>query len=339
MNKIVVLKKRIILFTLLFGMLIPQIMVAKQTDTPLAYLNAMTQAHRTLNYEQLYILQEGENVLSLRFRHANRYGKEYAQLLRLDNRREEMILRDEIVGYFGDFQPFSLSSANILDDLPSVIYTDFNRLRGYHFIDAGRERVADRLARVIRIVPEDPVRYQYVLWIDEESHLLLRSDMLDRDRTVLEQFRVIQTTIDDELLYIVEPIQSLILPPLIQTQSAQTKPLNWQPNWLPTGFKLLNAGQQRLSDMLIEQNEVVESQMYSDGLFSFTIYLVENKGLFFNEQFWRQGKMSVYSQTIGDKDVVVIGELPLVSARHIVQAISHLQNSVPNSPLTEGKSQ
>lgn len=292
--------------------------------SPLAYLNAMSSAHKRLNYEQLYLFQQGESSTSLRYRHAFSRGKSYAQLLRLDHAREEIILRDDMVSYFGDFQPFSLPSSAILDDLPAVLQTDFTQLEGYAFVDAGRRRVANRLARVIRILPQDEFRYQYELWIDEETHLLLKSDLLDRNRQVLEQFRVIQSLVDEQLNDIVDPINALILPTLIQPLPQKSLQLGWQPNWIPPGFRAVAVSQQTLSEMLLDEQERVESQLYSDGLFSFTIYLIQNKGLIFNEQFLRQGKTSIYSQTIGDKDVVVIGDIPLVSARHIVQEIQFL---------------
>lgn len=330
--------KKISLLTILLSLfsLIWQMAWAEDNSIyPLAYLNAMTNAHRQLNYEQLYIVQQGENVQSLRFRHANYQGKEYAQLLRLDNTREEIILRNNMVSYFGEFQPFSLSNNKIIDELPSVIYANFNQLVGYYFVDAGRTRVADKLARIIRIVPRDEFRYQYVLWIDEETHLLLRSDLLDRDRNVLEQFKVIQSSVNEQFLYIVEPIESLILPTLIQPKmQQQSHKLTWQPNWLPNGFKVVSAGQQHLSEIIF--NGPVESQLYSDGLFTFTVYNIENKGIIFNEQFWRQGKLSIYTQTVGDRDLVVVGEIPLVSARHLVQEIHLLQNNEAKQPLVKG---
>lgn len=298
---------------------------AQENHSPLAYLIKMRNAHRTLNYEQLYMIQEDENVRTLRYRHAYANNKEYAQLLRLENRREEMILRDETVSYFGEFQPFSLPSPHILDDLPSVIYADFSRLKGYHFVDAGRERVADRLARVIRLMPNDEFRYQYELWIDEEDFLLLRADLFDRNRQLLEQFKVVQSTVDDHFSYIVEPINSLILPTLIQSKTISSPDtLKWQPSWVPVGFDRLASSTQNLPEMLLDESEQVESQMYSDGLSSFTIYVVQNRGLIFEDQYWREGKTSIYSQTMGDKDIIVIGEIPLVSARHIVQQMQYL---------------
>lgn len=287
------------------------------TKTPLQFLQAMVSAHQTRNYEQLYLMQKGENVTSLRYRHAYTGGREYAQLLHLDELREELILRDGKVSYFGDFQPFSLRSPHILDNLPMVMYGRFAELKGYHFIDAGRSRIADRPARMIRIVPRDDFRYQYMLWIDTETHLLLRSDLLDRDNTVLEQFRVLQSTLDDELLGIVEPIEALRLPTFIETKRHQTQRLKWQPQWVPEGFKRVAQTKQRLPEM--QMADEVESQLYSDGLFSFTVYVMKNQGVAFDEQFWREGKTSIYSQSLGGYDVAIIGEIPLVAARHIAQ--------------------
>ncbi|WP_301098938.1 MucB/RseB C-terminal domain-containing protein [Otariodibacter sp.] len=319
---------KVVTFLLLLGMSVMGF--AEGGKTPIAYLNAMTSAHKMLNYELFYLVQQGEQVDSLRYRHANYLGKEYAQLLQLDKAREEIILRDNRVSYFGEFQPFSLASNHILDNLPILLYTDFNQLDGYNFIDVGRERVANRLARVIRIVPKDDFRYQHEIWIDEENYLLLRADLLDRDGNILEQFKVLKSTVDNQFMHIIEPITSLILPSVIVDEKKNSPSLNWEPKWIPQGFKKITSGTQRLSGILIE-NEQVESQLYSDGLVSFTIYLVQNKGIIFNEQFWRQGKISIYSQTIGDKDVVIVGEIPLVSARHIVQDIQQ------NQPIKEAK--
>ncbi|AUI65454.1 MULTISPECIES: MucB/RseB C-terminal domain-containing protein [Glaesserella] len=304
----------IVLFSLFWAL-----PVWAELSSPLDYLKAMTNAHKTRNYEQLYILQSGENVLSFRYRHAYHDNKEYAQLLHLDETREEMILRDNTVGYFGDYQPFSLQASRILDNLPSVIHTNFEQLSGYSFVDAGKSRVADHVARVIRVVPRDDFRYQYILWIDEDSHLLLQSQLLDRDQNVLELFRAIQSVEDEQLLYIVEPIRTLILPTLIQAKDEEHQSLDWNAKWVPAGFKPLSVGRQRLSEVLLD--EQVESQLYSDGLFSFTVYVLQNKGVIFDGQFWREGKTGIYSQTVGERDVVIVGEIPAASARHIVQQI------------------
>lgn len=316
------MKKLTVFVAVLVWLIVPSAL-AKSVQTPLDYLTAMTHAHRTLNYELLYLLQNGENgeeAQTFRYRHALVDGKAYAQLLRLDDAREEMILRENTVSYFGEFQPFSIQANQILDNLPSLLHTQFDQLKNYHFTDIGRTRVADRISRVIRITPMDDFRYQYTLWIDEENHLLLKSELLDRNNVILEQFRVLQSFVDDQVAYIAEPINSLVLPTLVTTKPPQRDTEQaWQPKWLPSGFQSRSDGKQYLADVM--EGEFIESRFYSDGLFSFAIYIAPNGGIAFEEQFWRNGKISLYSQTVGDKDIIVVGEIPLVSVRHIVQEI------------------
>lgn len=323
--------KKTVILALCYAVLLCGKSFADTLSTPLSYLTAMTQAHKRKNYEQHYLLQSGEEVVSWRYRHAQIEGKEYAQLLGLDEAREEIILQHDHVGYFGDFQPFSLNTNVILDNLPNVLYTDFSNLEHYTFMDMGRARVANHVARVIRIVPNDEFRYQYTLWIDEESHLLLKSELQDRHKNVLEQFRVLHHTVDEALLEIVEPIKALMLPVALPTKSRVSEPAQmWQTKWIPRGFRQSLVSNQDFADNVTEA-DTIQSRLYSDGLFSFTVYVAENRGVVFDENFWQSGKTSVYSKTLGDKDIIIIGEIPLVSARHIVQEIEL------NPPLAEGQ--
>lgn len=300
---------------------------AESSDSPLRYLQSMVNAHRQLNYEQFYIFQQGEEIESWRYRHAQLDGKEFAQLLSLDGVRSEIILQENRVGYLGDFQTFSIQTDRILDNLPAVLYADFTNLVGYSFLDHGRERVANRVSRVIRIVPNDEFRYQYTLWIDEENRLLLKSELLDSDRKVLEQFRVVQSHVNSEVVNIIEPILSLALPNDIQPP-AQHDTLSWTAKWLPKGFQMVKGGRDSFAGILSEE-QIIESRLYSDGLFSFSVYAVQGSTMTVDDKFWRDGKTSIYSQTVGDKEMIVIGEIPLAAARHIVQEIEQ------NRPLVK----
>ncbi len=83
-----------------------------------------------------------------------------------------------------------LNGDYIVDSLPSLVYSDFKRLSAaYDFISVGRTRIADRLCDVIRVVARDGTRYSFIAWLDAETKLPLRVDLLDRDGETLEQFR------------------------------------------------------------------------------------------------------------------------------------------------------
>lgn len=290
--------------------------------TPLLYLSSMTEAHKKSNYELLYILQQNTGIESFRLRHAFVNDKEYAQLLNLDHNREEIILKDSNVSYLGyNFRPFSLNSSYILDNLPNVIYADYHHLNGYVFLDAGKDRISDRIAKVIRILPKDNFRYSYTLWIDEETNLLLKSQLQNEDNVVLEEFRVLQLYQSQEIAMIANAIDVLMLPTLSSTQKEEIKsPYNWDVNELPTGFRLVK--NQTVSGAAYQfDSEYVDSRLYSDGLLSFTIYVMPSQGVNFDDYAGQQGKLTVLNQTINDKDIVIIGDVPLEAAKHILANI------------------
>lgn len=299
-----------------------------RSQTPLALLSAMQKSHKQQNYEITYILQYGEEVESFRYRHAFVQEKEYAQLIHLDNGRADTILREHHVSYFShEFPAFSIKSDHIKDNLPAVYHTDFAQLQNYHFVDVGKMRIADRIARVIRVVPNDNFRYSYTLWIDEEYYLLLKSELIDRNDNVLEQFRVIQSVVDEQMQYIIEPIETLALPRVLPLpENGIQHRHTWHASWIPAGFQLTKMHTVPFS-LLSDEEEQAESQFFSDGLASFTLYRVKNNGVIYQDQYWQQNALIIYAQTVGEEDFILIGDIPLSSARHIVQKIEI------NSPL------
>lgn len=319
--------KKTRIFTLILAFLLSFYAKAQPADTPLAHLVAMVNAQKNGNYEQLYIFMESAGAESWRYRHTKRDNEQYAQLLGLDGARQEFIQQGNIVGYFGDFQPFSLQTDHIFDNRPLVMFADFAKLEGYSFVEMGRERIANRVARAIRILPNDDFRYQYRVWLDDESNLLLKSELLDQSQNVLERFRVVALTEDDALETLAGAIQPLFLPPLIPSSApVNSEQLSWQPKWLPKGFKL-----QSVSTESVLDGEKVESQLYSDGLFSFSIYRAERKAKTLDEHSWLDGKTTVYTRSQGGKDWVIIGEIPLHTARLILQEMTQ------NAPLAGGE--
>ncbi len=170
---------------------------------------------------------------------------------------------------------------------------------------------------MIRVLPKDDFRYQYILWIDEQSHLLLRSDMLDRNSELLEQFRVITLQQTENAQPLVNLIERLNLPPLINIQGERTVNVDdWQLAWLPPGFKIVKREQY--------QTEIgsLHSLMLSDGLFSFSLYINSNIEENLGEHYWQQAGNTIYTETVDNREITLIGQIPLITAKQIVKDIS-----------------
>ncbi|SMB79810.1 sigma E regulatory protein, MucB/RseB [Pasteurella testudinis DSM 23072] len=291
-------------------------------DTLLNTLQQMAQAWRDDNYDIAFIQILPTQVNSYQYRHVFANQRHYAQLSTLDGGQQEIVQRDNVISYYSNsYQPFSIKGAYILDNIPGVVYADYQQLQHhYDFIDAGKARIADRIAQVIRLLPKDDFRYQYVLWLDEQTHLLLRSDMLDRNSELLEQFRVIavqqDTALQQETQKLTTLLDQLNLPPLINVQGDEVAAeTTWRLAWLPPGFKSVKHERY--------QTEIgaLESVMFSDGLFSFSLYINENIEENLGEHYWQQAGNTIYSETLNNREITLIGQIPLATAKRIVKDV------------------
>lgn len=309
--------KKFILFCLTFLFVLP---VKAELTHPIDLLNAMMEAHKNRNYEIHYILQHSDNIKSMKYHHALENNHEFAQLLSLDNAYETILLRNNAISYLGfNFTPFSLKGTKILDALPAVFHANFNELNHYDFVPLGKSRVADRIANVIKIVPSDSTRFSYTLWIDEQNYLLLKSELFDNQNTLLEQFRVIEQRVNDEFDNLIPQLKTMLFPPVNTQNSLVNTPLEWQVNWLPVGFKPISSYRQVIP--VGQGQEEVESQLFSDGLSTFTVYLRSQGDEAFNNQFARQEKLILFTHILGNRELVVIGDIPMPVAEKVAQSV------------------
>lgn len=284
-----------------------------------ALLQKMQQAAQTLDYQIYFYVSDRampiSNENTFLYQHQAEEANERARLLYLDGVKKEIILDQNKVTYLqAETAPFAFNAPSILEAFPNIVTADLTRLRtNYQFKRVGKSRVANKMAEMIQITPNSPDRYSYLIWIDEETHLPLRSDLLDLNSTVIQQFKVLglsKTIADPDFLSAFE------------AQTANTKPIDeWLSNdkvlpnadaiaQLPKGFEPISS-----SDLYFESQEM-QSMFFSDGLFSFSMTLSaldqEDKDIEI------ESATSVYSTTRSGKNIVIMGSLPLATLKQIV---------------------
>ncbi|MGJ0193493.1 sigma-E factor regulatory protein RseB [Pantoea sp. RRHST58] len=304
--------------SLLAGSLLWSSTAPAQISASGALLQQMEQASQNLNYEFAYINVSRIGIESLRYRHAVIDNRVYAQLLQMDGPRREVIQRGGDISYFEPgLDPFSLPGQNIIDALPSPIFADFAQLASaWDFIPVGRSRIADQLCEVIRIVSRDGTRYSYVVWLDVDTKLPLRIDLLDRDGETLEQFRVISFAVDEGVRNLMQGLQKANLPPSLSVPEGEKVNLSWQPAWVPAGMKLVSQSRRDIPAM----NKTVESRLYSDGLFSFAINITPADKSSVTQTL-RTGRRTVQTEVRNNSEITVVGELPPATAKRIADSI------------------
>ncbi len=185
----------------------------------------------------------------------------------------------------------------------------------YAFKLTGRERIADRPAQVIEVMPKDRFRYGYRLWADTETGLLLRSDLLDESGGIIEKYMFVDiavgTEIDDRELEPRTDRDSLTWfgidkPAGGQAEGDAEQPMQWDSTSLPPGY-MLSYSINRRGAMA---EGLVEHHVYSDGLSSVSIFVKQAGDDATTTGLSRMGAVSAYSRRVDDMAVTVVGEVP-----------------------------
>jgi sigma-E factor negative regulatory protein RseB len=278
----------------------------------------MSAASQALDYEIAFISITKQGIDSYRYRHVKSKGMQLGDLLLMDGPRREVVQRGNDISYFETgLQPFTLSGDHIVDSLPELAFGDFEKLAKYYdFIAVGRARAADRTSQVIRVVSRDGTRFSYIVWVDEESKLPLRIDLLDKDGDTLEQFRVISMTVDPAVAEAFDGIDKANLPPVLSVPDSSKAQFSWQPKWLPEGVKEISRSKRTLPNLPTS----IESRLYSDGVFSFSINVNPSSDAA-SEQIIRQGRRTVETDVRNGNEITVVGELPPSTAKRISDSI------------------
>ena len=193
----------------------------------------------------------------------------------------------------------------------------------YEFALGERERIADRPAQVIKVMPRDSYRYGYRLWVDIQTGLLLRTDMLDDAGNIIEKYMFVEiavgTPIDDSELEPRTAKESLtwfgIDPPA--ADAADTAPMAWDSASLPPGF-MLSYSINRRGPM---NADMVEHHVYSDGLSSVSIFVKASSDEESGIGLSRMGAVSAFVRRIEDYVVTVVGEVPSTTVSMIAEGV------------------
>ncbi|MFB9217726.1 sigma-E factor regulatory protein RseB [Vibrio sinaloensis] len=291
---------------------------AEQTSAE-ALLHQMNEASQHLNYELSYILIKKNSIEPLLYRHARLDDQQLAHLVYLSGPVREVIRRGGEVSYIEPgVEPFTIDSSSMVAPTIPLLNNDIDELSEfYDFIQVGRAREAGAACQVLRVVPKDGLRYSYVLWVDEKSKLPLRADLLDRDGEVLEQYRTIAYSVNDQIGAILGGLNDVKLPEVLSLPKGQVKQSFWQVNWIPNGFEPKELNRYRM----VNTDRMVESQMYSDGLFNFSVYVADSDNLSLKGQLVRQGRRTLHSLVHGKLEISVIGDIPPATAKRIAQSV------------------
>lgn len=292
------------------------------------WLARMTQAAQQLNYDGVFVYRNGSHMESMRIIHRADAGGERSRLIALTGAKRE-VLRDsaQVVCILPDDNSVVVAKARPPSPFYAAILTATEGFsKHYQLSVSGGDRVAGRQTEVLMLMPRDQFRYGYNLWVDRETGLLLKSDLIGRDEVPIEQFLYTSISlpddIADELLapgitgqklkwHISDPHASL------DDVESTDSSVAWTVDWLPDGFMMANGTESSTADGRV----LVVQMVYTDGLASLSVFverLMEDEPL---KGLSAMGAMNAYGRIIDGHQVTVVGEVPANTVEAVAQSI------------------
>jgi sigma-E factor negative regulatory protein RseB len=293
-----------------------------------SWLDRMNRAVEELNYEGTFVHVLDGNAETMHVVHRNHNGRISERLMSLDGVGREIIREDDMVQcILPDRKIVLLEEARrseqspLTSSLPS--YSEALEPH-YEFTMYRTARVAKRPVQVIGIKPKDEFRYGYMLWLDRETAMPLKSQIRDENDQIVEQILFTQIQLSDF-------IPASALHPGIDTEGftffrtpaakseSDEQTVLWRASILPGGFTLSAAMQRAIAG----SNYPVEHLVYSDGLATVSVFIEDPKNdADVLEGFSRVGSTNAYSLTLQGRKVTAIGEVPRQTVRTIASSLS-----------------
>lgn len=288
------------------------------------WLDRMNRAVEELNYQGTFVHVLAGTAETLRIVHRNEDGRSGERIVSLDGVGREIIRQqNEVQCILPDRRVVLLESRKDFSPLVATL-PDFSMELEPHYELSLRAtaRVVDRPAQVVEIKPRDEFRYGYVLWLDQETAMPLKSQLVRERGEIVEQ--ILFTEID-----FVDSLPESALDPTIDTagfttlRAPESQPLAeegipWRAATVPGGFKLSVATQSPLAG----SEYPVEHLVYSDGLATVSVFIEDPKTQSdVGEGFSNVGSTNAYSLTLRGRKVTAVGEVPRQTVRTIASSL------------------
>jgi sigma-E factor negative regulatory protein RseB len=289
-----------------------------------SWIAQMNSAVEDLNYRGTFVHLQGEVAETLLIVHRNDAGRISERIMSLDGAGREIIRREnEVWCILPDTETVLLEDRSDPSPLVSVLPSYSPELSHYSFnLHRRTERIAQRRTQVVSIIPKDDYRYGYRLWLDTETAMPLKSQLVDEAGNTVEQILFTQIEISGEIpKSAVEPTINtagftLYRPPAMVPQSEQT--LSLAQTELPSGFQLSAAMQGPMAGSRYPVNHFV----VSDGLATVSVFIEDPKSTpEVAAGFSRLGTANAYSLTVGGRPVTAVGEVPQQTVEAIAKSL------------------
>jgi len=303
-------------------------------------LTRMSDADSSHFYRGTFILVKPGELSALQVTHGRDDTGSWESLESLTGESRMVIRQDsQVVSVYPERELVSIRNTDDHDSLHFSLPDDVGAISEYYSLHQREDdRIANRPTLVVELVPDDEYRYGYRYWLDKETGLLLRCDLVDEDQHVVEQMMF------TSLEYLPEspPIDFSLdayahfhkrhITEVSTGDEAKDVPETamWQLSKLPAGFKRTEsamrysrAASEQLSAEQVDAGEPdLLHMVFSDGLASVSVFIEDFLGG--TDHLMgpaSMGAVNAYGNPLGRHYITVVGEVPPRTVKLLAESI------------------
>jgi sigma-E factor negative regulatory protein RseB len=304
------------------------------------WLERMSQALATRNYDGKFFHLRGEQTETLRIIHRVDGRKVTERLVALDGSGREVIRNEtEVVCYLPDRKLVLVEQRTGDGPLFGALPSYSEGLDDHYDIEAGKlTKLLGRKSQVITVKPKDEFRYGYTLWIDHETSMPLKTQLMGHEGQVIEE--ILFATID-----LPERIPLASLQPETSAEGFRwfrqavlapdpSSSESWRVPKLPTGFRLTDQRVQAATG----GNAAIQHLVFSDGLASVSVFIEPSpRSATPLHGLSRMGSAFAFSTEVSGHQVTAVGEVPALTVQIIAGSVQAGRPPAARAPQPAAK--
>ena len=301
-------------------------------------LQRMSDADQNQSYQGTFILRKSDDLSTLRVTHSNDAEGDWESLEALNGEPRKIVRRNnKVVSVFPNRKLVTVRIDATKKSLHRQLPENIDQLEQFYSINMlPDDRIANHPTLVVDLIPIDKLRYGYRYWVDKNTGMLLRCDLVAEDGRVVEQMMftsldyLAQTPAQAFDLEQFEHYRQLLLDvPEIDDLGNGTPP-PWTVNMLPKGFMLTQVMRHYSQSMPDADKKDAQPNLlhlvYSDGLASVSVFIEKNMAAAKHLRgSMAMGAVNAFGLPMGDYFITVVGEVPVKTVRSMAQSTVRLQ--------------
>ena len=306
-------------------------------------LKRMSDADHNRNYQGTFILRKSDKLSTLHVTHGVDSKGVWESLESLSGEPRRVIRHNErVISVYPDREIITIRSTDKKRSLHPQLPDNLDQLASFYSMSRlDDDRIANHQTLVIDLLPKDQYRYGYRYWVDKDTGMLLRCDLVDEDKSVVEQMMF--TSLD----YLSEtPPETFDLQQYERFQlqhldgsgdGVPSSTQQWTVNRLPKGFMLTQIIRRNPQPQVMANNDSADPavsdtteqgllhMVYSDGLASVSVFIEKDQGVKKHLQgASSMGAVNAFGNAVDDYYVTVVGEVPAKTVQSMAQSTARI---------------